>query len=161
MSHARIKPSTCRVWLFSKRGKLKVRQHRKGLFGPLAGRNYFKKSRSHGICPMAHWHGMCTSVELFGCPASFAAGMRHERKDLTTHTLVRAVRASVKGIRSRCSSGSLCGGRPRDSQCPGCCGHCKQLHLKLAPIPDPRALLEMLPTTQHPLELFLDFILVN
>ena len=54
---------------------------------------------------------MCTSVEPFGCPASFAAGMRHERKDLTTHTLVKAVRASVRGIRSRCCWASLWGGQ--------------------------------------------------
>lgn len=69
MSHAPIKLSAYRVCFFSKWGKLKVRQHRKGLFWPLTGRNYYKKSRSHGICPMAHWHGMCTLIEFFGSPA--------------------------------------------------------------------------------------------
>lgn len=52
MSHARIKRSTCRVWLFSKRGKLKVRQRRKGLFGLLLGEIVLRKA---GHTESAQW----------------------------------------------------------------------------------------------------------
>ena len=172
MSHAPIKLSAYRVWLLSKRGKLKVRQHRKGLFWPPTGRNYYKKSRSRGICPMAHWHGMCALIEFFRCPAPFenpsnvgqcptspcrsqkcslrashTAGRRHVRRDLTTHTLPRAIEACVWAAKERLSLDFTLGWQPRGSQCLGCRGHCVATPIALEPL----APLEMLPTPWHPL----------
>lgn len=49
MSHAPIKLSTYRVWLFSKRGKLKVRQHRKrGCSGLVLGEIIIRKAGHTG-----------------------------------------------------------------------------------------------------------------
>lgn len=135
MSHALIKLSAYRVWLFSQRGKLKVRQHRKGLFWPLTGRNYYKKSRSHGICPMAHWHGMCTLIEFFGCPAPsehpsnirgcptaprrsqnhpLTAGMRPVKKSWQ-HTHWWELLAWLRGVKARVLLDFALGGWPRVS----------------------------------------------
>lgn len=152
MSHAPIKLSAYGVWLFSKWGKLEVRQHTKGLFWPLTGKNYCKKSRSHGICLVAHLHGMCTLTEFFGCPAPFAclsnvqgcptSSYRSQKCFLQPPSqLGWSMWESSDNIytgeshwhkwemwKSRCHWTLLQGGWPRDNQCLGGCGHCNWLH---------------------------------
>lgn len=67
---------------------------------------------------------------------------KHVRRDLTTHTMVRAIRACVRQVKvpGRCSGV----GSQEMASVWGCCGHYKRPHSLYL---DPLALLEMLPAS--------------